>query len=378
MNRGVHVSLIETELRTVAREIGLSAIGFGAADPFEETRSAITTRAGLGYFGAMKFVMADPARSCFPDSTLAGAKSIVTAALGYWRPAAQKPGSGYARVARYAWQDHYRLLRAKLETLADVLRRQSYRAVVLSDSNALVDRAPAVRAGLGFFGKNSNVITPSAGSWVVFGSILTTASLATTQGESSSCGACTSCIDSCPTRAIVSPGVIDSRRCIAYLLQAPGLIPMSFRRQIGDRIYGCDECQDSCPINRRSLRATPPAPTGLPASNDESWVSVPEILCTRPSMLAERFRRFYMPRNDYEYLHRNALIALGNSGDPSYVELATEFLGHPRPMLRATAAWALGEVGTDRSAESLRGRHATERDDLARNEISLALKACAS
>lgn len=373
----VEVPTIDEELQSVADSIGLLAVGFTSADPFEDARAAITERSELGYFGSMKFAMANPDRSCCPSATMTDAKTIVSAALGYWREGTRKPDSNYARVARYAWRDHYGELRSKLEMLACVLKAHDFRAMVLTDSNALVDRAPAVRASLGFFGKHSNVITPAAGSWVVIGSILTDANLPATQTHLGSCGSCTLCLKSCPTGAIVSPGVVDSRRCIAYLLQAPGLVPLEFRRQVGVRIYGCDDCQECCPINMRSVEKGTCGPN-LPTSGDVEWASISEILRTPATTLAERFQRFYMPRNDYEYLHRNALIALGNSADSSHIELAMEFLEHRRPMLRATAAWAMGEVGSPECTSRLRDRYAAETDDVTRGEIALALDACGS
>lgn len=370
-------SVLEDELYRVAASIGLSAIGFTSADPFEDAERIISDRVRLGYFGAMKFVMANPGRSCHPTATMARARSVITAALAYWCEGSEKPDSSYVRIARYAWQDHYGALRAKLEILACLLRDHGYVATVLSDSNALVDRAPAVRASLGFFGKNTNVITPSAGSWVVIGSILTDARLNSTRAGHASCGSCTLCLKRCPTSAIVNPGVIDSRRCVAYLLQAPGLIPRAFRRQIGDRLYGCDECQECCPLNRRSVRTSPPS-SKLPDPRDEEWISISEILNTPVSILAQKFERFYMPRNDYHYLQRNALNALGNARDSSLLEIAVRFLEHGRPMLRATTAWAMGEIGNDTCQQYLRLREAVEVDDLVRAEITAALAACES
>lgn len=345
MRQKLELSVLEGELHRVANSIGLSAIGFTSAEPFEDTRTIINERADLGYFGAMKFAMANPDRSCCPSATMSDAKTIVSAALAYWREGSEKPDSSHLRIARYAWRDHYGALRAKLEVLANVLKDQNHSAMVISDSNALIDRAPAVRASLGFFGKHANVITPSAGSWVVIGSILTDASLATTEADLASCGSCTLCLRRCPTGAIVRPGVIDSRSCIAYLLQAPGLIPRALRRQVGDRIYGCDECQECCPINLRSIRGGR-SDSESPSADDEAWIAISDVLTTPASTLARRFQRFYMPRNDYHYLHRNALNALGNAGDSNLLHLAVCFLEHRRPMLRATAAWALGEIGS--------------------------------
>ena len=126
---------------------------------------------------------------------------------------------------------------------------------MVADDNALVDREAAVRAGLGWYGKNSNVLLPGAGSWFVLGTVITDAPLPSSSRLSDGCGPCRRCLDGCPTGAIVAPGVVDARRCLAWLVQAPGSIPEDFRPAIGDRMYGCDDCQEVCPPNRAQIQS---------------------------------------------------------------------------------------------------------------------------
>ena len=158
----------------------------------------------------------------------------------------------HARVGRYAWIDHYAPLRAGLRAVAKSIRRADERAVAFADDNSMVDRAIAHRAGLGWFGKNANLLLPGVGSWFVLGSIVTTAAYEPTAAAvADGCGTCTRCIDGCPTGAIIAPGMIDAGRCLSWILQKPGTIPLEWREPIGDRIYGCDDCQDVCPISVR-------------------------------------------------------------------------------------------------------------------------------
>ena len=154
------------------------------------------------------------------------------------------------RIAAYARHDHYADLRRSLEAVAVRLRSEGWRAVVVADDNALVDRAAAVRAGIGWWGRNANVLLPGRGSWFVLGSVVTDAPLPPSVPLDDGCGTCRQCLDGCPTGAILERGVIDARRCLAWLVQAPGPIPREFREALGGRLYGCDECQEVCPVGR--------------------------------------------------------------------------------------------------------------------------------
>src|SRR5207237_9752457 len=151
-------------------------------------------------------------------------------------------------VARDARSDHYGALRAASGVLADELRAEGWKARVLCDDNALVDREAAFRAGLGWYGKNTNLLLPGRGSWFVLGSVVTDAPLeASATPVADGCGSCQRCLPACPTGALVAPGVLDARRCLAHLVQAPGSFPVELRAALGDRLYGCDDCQDACP-----------------------------------------------------------------------------------------------------------------------------------
>jgi epoxyqueuosine reductase len=337
------------QLIAIGRDAGLDAVGIAPADVFSSTREALESRKAAGLHGGMQFTYRNPARSTDPSATLAGARSLVVGALSYRRkrPAPdERPASG--RVARYSWVDFYAPLRAALQIVADRLADDGWSARVVADSNALVDREAAYRAGLGWYGKNANLLLPGEGSWFVLGSVVTDAPLASADGDArvaDRCGACTRCIDACPTGAIVARGVIDARRCLAWLVEAPGAFPVEFRAALGDRIYGCDECQEVCPPNRALDRrsAAPDAETGA-----QSEVDLVELLALDDDTLLARFGRWYIAGRDPRFVRRNALVALGNIGDPPSADVVATVRAYSEcddDLLREHAEWAAARLG---------------------------------
>jgi epoxyqueuosine reductase len=300
-------------LRAVGQAAGLDALGFAPATPFTTTRDDLVQRKAAGLHDGMQFTYRDPDRSTDPGRILPGARTLVVGARSYRRAAPPDAGAGPAgRVAAYAWRDHYADLRGALTAVADELTGDGWRARVVLDDNALVDREAAVRAGLGWYGRNSTVLLPELGSEFVLGSVVTDADLpVATERVPDGCGPCHRCVDACPTGAIVAPGVIDARRCLAWLVQATGDFPVEHRAALGDRIYGCDDCQDVCPVNRRSTADTPPA-----EADARARVDLVALLEADDDELLAEFGRWYVPRRDPRYLRRNALVALGNTARP--------------------------------------------------------------
>ncbi len=339
------------ELRNIGLDAGLDALGVASAEPFLDAREHLEQRRAAGLHGGMQFTYRNPRRSTEPEATLPGARSLVVGARSYRRDAPGRiRGVGpLASVARYVWADDYGELRAGLDVVARHLRGCGWRAVVVVDQNHLVDRAAAHRAGLGWFGKNSNLLLPGRGSWFLLGSVITDAPFdesAETEPVPDGCGSCSRCIESCPTGAIISPGVVDARRCLAWSLQVTGPFPRDQRVALGDRIYGCDDCQEVCPPNRREDR------TAIDRSTLEAtaaWVPILEVLETCDEELMARFGHWYVPRREPRYLRRNALVALGNTADvdrPIDVQTClTRYLSDPDPMLRAHAVWAARRLG---------------------------------
>jgi epoxyqueuosine reductase len=325
------------ELQRHADELGLDAIGTAPAEPYAGTERHILERRERGLFGRMRFTMARPDVSCHPERLVPGARTVVSAALCYYAPGG-KPGPGEGRLARYTWSDRYAELRGKLEELG---RRLGGNHRVLVDENQHVDREAAARSGVGFYGKNTLLITRRHGSWVVLGTLVTDAALEPTPPLDAGCGSCTRCIDACPTGALDEPGVLDATRCLSYWTQAPEPIPEEYREPLGDMVYGCDICQDVCPWNRgvekRRAGAEPPR-DALPTVSLVDWLE------REPDDLRDAFARLYVPRNDGRYLRRNALVALGNSGTEEHRPLIERYAAGEDELLRDHAAWALARL----------------------------------
>jgi epoxyqueuosine reductase len=293
------------ELRTIAEELGLDVVGAAPAEPYEETERHIRERRARGLFADMRFTMAQPEVSCHPESLLENARTVVSAALCYWEPGPE-PGPGEGRLPRYTWTDKYAELREKLDRLGERLGG-SYR--VLVDANQHVDREAAARSGVGFYGKNTLLITRTHGSWVVLGTLVTDVELEHTPPLDLDCGSCRLCIDACPTGALDDPGTLDATRCLSYWTQSPEPIPDEFRAALGDRVYGCDICQDVCPWNRGVEKRR----AGLePSPGAEPVVSLVDWLEANDDELIRRYERLYVPHNDARYLKRNARVVLEN------------------------------------------------------------------
>jgi epoxyqueuosine reductase len=317
----------------MARELGIDVVGAAPVGPYEETERHIRERRERGLFAGMRFTMAQPEVSCHPETLLEGGRTVVSAALCYY---ADGPTAGpeEGSLPRYTWRDHYSELREKLEALGE---RLGGRYRVLVDENQHVDREAAARAGVGFYGKNTLMITRRFGSWVVLGTLVTEADIEPSAPLGLDCGSCTRCIDACPTGALDDPGVLDSTKCLSYWSQAPGSIPEAYRAEMGAHVYGCDICQDVCPWNRGVEKRR--AGDG-PEAGAEPFVSLREWLEAPDEELSERYDRLYLPRNDPRYLRRNALVAAGNSGSTSLLDAVERFAAGEDDMLREHALWA--------------------------------------
>jgi epoxyqueuosine reductase len=320
------------DLRRFAAELELDAVGVARAEAYTETERHIRERRDRGLFADMRFTMAQPERSCHPETLLDGARSVISAAVCYWAPEPPlEPGEG--RLARYTWHDAYTELRDKLAQLGSLL---GGRCRVFVDANQHVDREAAARSGVGFYGKNTMLITRRHGSWVVLGTLVTDVELEPTPALDTDCGDCRICIDACPTGALDEPGVLDSTRCLSYWTQAPAAIPEPYRAALGAQVYGCDICQDVCPWNRGVAKRRDTDPDD-PAGH----VDLVGWLEADGDTLVDDYDRLYVPRNEPRWLRRNAIVALGNGGGGEHRELLERYTHGDDELLAEHARWAL-------------------------------------
>ena len=334
------------------REAGLDAAGIAPAVPLTRAEAQIRHRIDSGLVNGMKFTFLRPERSTRPDLLVEGARSVVVGARTYAHaePVIDIDGP-VARIARYAWVDHYADLKRSLTYVAAQLRRDGHRATVFADDNSVVDREVAHLAGLGWYGKNANVLVPGRGSMHVLGCLVTTADLPASTMVDDGCGVCSRCIPACPTGAITSPGVIDARRCLSWLLQKPGVFDRAYRAALGDRIYGCDDCQTACPVNRRESLA--PAPAGAIAHLD-----VLALLASDDDTLDRATDRWWVHERNMVWVRRNLLVVLGNTADPRDPRVAPVLAVHLASndaIVRGHAVWAAARLGLSSLLDGARG-----------------------
>ncbi|WP_420626615.1 tRNA epoxyqueuosine(34) reductase QueG [Candidatus Poriferisodalis sp.] len=357
-------------------DAGLDALGVTDVSPFIEERHAISERKAAGLHAGMWFTYGRPERSTTPAAILAGARSVVVCARTY-RPPDERgapddaPWAGVrGSVAAYVATDAYGALREGLERVSEVLHASGFEAVAVYDDNRLVDRAAAARAGLGWLGRNTMLLSRELGSWTVLGSVVTTAELAIPgEVEPDGCGTCRRCQVACPTGALDTAGVLDANRCLAWLIQAPGAFPTEFRVALGDRLYGCDDCQVVCPFNDPATGRSESRPVavslGSPRAARSTYVDVVEMLRMTDDTLMATFGHWYIPRRRPEYLRRNALVVLGNVGDPDSAvteDVLCRSLASPSAVVAGHAVWAARRLGREDLVDRARAEGLGEHD----------------
>jgi epoxyqueuosine reductase len=403
-------------IKEYARAVGFDAVGVARAEPFAEDRAVLRERIAAGHFSGLSWFTAERADfSSDPRNLLPTARSIISLAMSY-RPqglhqgdaGAGEQGAPRGRISAYAWgRDYHAVLKERMERVVAFMRDAcgpAQQARTLVDTARILDRAAARRAGVGWVGKHSNVITKAAGSWVFLGEILTELELEPDEPLRTNCGSCDLCMRACPTGAIVAPYVVDSNRCISYLtIEHRGAIPRELRPLMGNWIFGCDLCQDVCPPNlrpgvpaheefrcagpegpdraragplSRAARSAGPGAADPASEQDEASPGTPELiplLTISPEEFRRRFGRTPVKRAKREGLQRNVAVALGNSGDRAAVPALARALREAAPLVRAHAAWALGRLGGAAAAAALRSARQAEEDGAIRAEIEAAL-----
>ncbi len=346
------------ELRATASAHGIVHLGVAPATVMERARTVLNERKAAGLHAGMQFTYRNPERSTDPQHTLRGAKSVIVGARSYRLESSVEESSVslesedrdnalMGRVARYAHIDHYALLVAGLSEVAARLREAGHRAVVLCDDNGIVDREIAYLGGLGWFGKNANLLMPGAGSYFVLGSVITDAEYEVATPVADGCGSCVRCIDACPTGAIIAPGVVDSNRCLAWLVQKAGDFPVQYRAALGDRMYGCDDCQEVCPPTVRfSGRHEPEHSTD---HDPQPTVDLQEFFTASDAELLRRYGQWYVADRNPRWWRRNALIIIGNTAtardaDRWVFEVLTSYASGDDAILAEHAQWAMSRL----------------------------------
>ena len=383
--------LAPAELRDLvdrlARAAGFDLVAVADAADFDADRDETWRRIDAGLMDGLPWFTAERVeRGTRPGELLPGVRSIITVGINYYaaddgdgdgdggNDDAAASASGRGIVARYArGRDYHRVMKRRLRRLTLDLSAALGRDLAARwhvDDGPMLDRAAAARAGLGWFGKNGNILTPQLGSWVLIGQLLTDLPLLPDAPLAKSCGQCARCIPACPTDAIVAPYVVDNRRCISYLtIEHRGVIPRGLRAAMGNWVFGCDICQEVCPVNRKA-KATGDANFGR---RDLAHPDLVELLTLTEGEFRERFAGTPVMRAKWVGMRRNACIALGNGGDLGAVPPLAAALGDAEPLVRLHAAWALGRIGGSDAAAALRRAWGVETDGAVREEIRLAL-----
>jgi epoxyqueuosine reductase len=376
---------ISARIRQKAREMGFASVGIAPVHPSAHA-DAYTRWLEAGMHGDMAYLSREDAvaKRLDPEVLVPGARSAVVVALEYFSPdadpgTADDPSRGI--VARYARNlDYHDLMKARLIALQEWIDREllPVRGRAYVDTGAVLERELAQRAGLGWAGRNTMLIHPQRGSYFFLGAVLLDVELEYDPAfERDHCGTCSACVDACPTGALLGRAetgapVMDARRCISYLtIELRGPIPRELRPLIGNRIYGCDICQEVCPWNGFASE-TPEeaflAREGLDGPSLIEWMTMTQEEFSR------RFKGSPIKRAKRRGLLRNVAVALGNWGAPAAVPALAAALNDEEPLVRGHAAWALGRIATEDALEALASRLASESDGTVRSELIAALE----
>ena len=341
-------------------------MGIGSSAPFTDFAKAFRSRSDKG-LAEIPFIGlgSELALEAYidPNNTLDGARSIISFSIGYLLEDAPERNRRFiGKVGRAFWWDAFGELRTRRQLLIEYLERKGVNAVA---PEAFPHRAAAMRSGVGSFGKNSNIQTLDHGSWSLIATIVTDLEVEEDEPMGPRCGACRRCLGSCPTKAIIEPYIVDQGRCISWLLAMKGSIPIHLRELVGERVVGCDVCQEVCPRNWYVIPRQGKV-------SDFSFLDL-ERLCEPGHFLRPHFWGIWgahLPDDDR--LRRNAAVALGNSGSTEAVSILERMLADVSPLVRGHAAWALGKLGGPGSRLALSGRYRMERDEQVKWEICQA------
>lgn len=368
----IHVGELKEELIQYAKEIGVDKIRFASANTFDSLKDRLILHESLGYLSG--FEEPDIEKRTNPSLLLPKAKSIVAIALAY--PSKMKDAPRSTKDARRgifcraSWgTDYHVVLKKKLDMLEEFLRSKhvDIRTKSMVDTGELSDRAVAERAGIGFSAKNCMIITPEFGSYVYLAEMITNVPFEPDEKIEDQCGTCNKCVDSCPTGALVNPGQLNSQRCISFLTQTKGFLPDEFRSKIGNRLYGCDTCQTVCPINKGKDFHLHPE---MEPDPEIAKPLLKPLLTISNRDFKEKYGHVSGSWRGKKPIQRNAILALAHFKDTSALPVLIEMMHKdPRPVIRGTAAWAIGKIGDDQQLPELEKALERESDEEAKAEI---------
>ncbi len=368
----IHVGELKEELIQYAKEIGVDKIRFASADTFDSLKDRLILHESLGYLSG--FEEPDIEKRTNPSLLLPKAKSIVAIALAY--PSKMKDAPRSTKNARRgifcraSWgTDYHVVLKKKLDMLEEFLRSKhiDIRTKSMVDTGELSDRAVAERAGIGFSAKNCMIITPEFGSYVYLAEMITNVPFEPDEKIEDQCGTCNKCVDSCPTGALVNPGQLNSQRCISFLTQTKGFLPDEFRSKIGNRLYGCDTCQIVCPINKGKDFHLHPE---MEPDPEIAKPLLKPLLTISNREFKEKYGHVSGSWRGKKPIQRNAILALAHFKDTSALPVLIDLMHKdPRPVIRGTAAWAIGKIGDEQLLPELEKALERESDEEAKQEI---------
>ena len=351
---------------SAAKAAGFMLVGVAPADGDRRAIEGLNSFLADRFEGDMQWLRDTADRRVSPQHMWPDAKTALVLAMNYGPdhdPMINLVNRSAGNISVYArGRDYHEVLKGKLKTLAGQFASKTGHAVkVFVDTAPLMEKPLAQKAGLGWQGKHTNLVSRSAGSWLFLGVILTEAVLAYDQIETDHCGRCRACLDICPTKAFPAPYRLDARRCISYLtIEHQGVIPTEFRTAMGNRIFGCDDCLAVCPWNKyaevaREQRLKAQAHTTLPA--------LAELLLLDDAAFRRYFANTPVRRAGHVRFMRNVLIAAGNSADDSLVPAIQTHLSHQSPLVRGMAVWALGKLLAPAPFARLSDQHITHEAD---------------
>ena len=367
---------LKEEIIAYSKSIDIDKIGFTSADPFLTLKERLTIHRELGYESG--FEEPDLEKRVEPKKITPEARSIISIALAYpskmKNPPKSTKGERRGIFCRASWgKDYHQILKEKLQLLEKFIVEKVPGAHITSmvDTGELSDRAVAERAGIGWSGKNCAIITPEFGSYVYLGELVTSIPFQPDEPLEDQCGSCRRCIDACPTGALVQGGQLDSQKCIAYLTQTKDFLPERFRSKLGNRLYGCDTCQQVCPENKGKdfhiHEEMEPDP-------DLAKPLLLPLLSMSNRQFKERFGHVSGAWRGKKPIQRNAIIALAHFKEMEAIEPLTELMTKdPRPVIRGTAAWALAVIGGKSVEKQLKQAKDREKDADVVEEINRGL-----